>query len=258
MNTSMRFANKVAIVTGGGSGIGRAACIAFAREGARVLVADIDVQNAQATTELILSAGGVAHGIRTDVSDDEQARQMTQAAIERWARIDILVNNAASFIKKRADEASREDWLRVLGVNVLGTSFCTKHVLPAMKRQGSGAIVNLGSINGVVAMPDFMTYNATKAAIINMTKCMALDYAPFNIRVNCVCPGQTHTPALESVLASIGMTVEQGEQQFLGRHMIKRWGKPEDIAEAILYMASDQAAFVTAASLMVDGGYTGW
>jgi NAD(P)-dependent dehydrogenase (short-subunit alcohol dehydrogenase family) len=108
-----------------------------------------------------------------------------------------------------------------------------------------------------MAAPDFMTYNATKAAIINMTKCMALDLAPFNIRVNCICPGQTHTPALEAVLASIGMTIKDGEERLLDRHMIKRFGRAEEIAPAVLFLASDEASFITAATLMVDGGSTG-
>jgi dihydroanticapsin dehydrogenase len=126
-----------------------------------------------------------------------------------------------------------------------------------MQKQNKGAIVNLGSINGVVALPQAMTYNATKGAIINMTKSMALDLAPYNIRVNCVCPGITRTPALEAVLAEFGATYEEAEKQYLGRHMIKRFGKPEEMAPAILFVASDEASFMTASIVMVDGWYTG-
>jgi NAD(P)-dependent dehydrogenase (short-subunit alcohol dehydrogenase family) len=253
----MRFADRVAIVTGGASGIGRATCLRFAKEGARVLVADRNGQAADETAAHIQAEGGTAQGIRTNVAREEDAQKLAARALDSWGRIDVLVNNAASFVKKRVEEATRDDWEEILGVNVMGTSFCTRFAVPAMKRQGGGAIVNLGSIYGAVAAPDFMTYNATKAAIINMTKCMALDLAPFNIRVNCVCPGQTHTPALEAVLAGIGMTIQEGEQRLLDRHMIKRFGRPEEIAPAILFLASDEASFITAATLMVDGGSTG-
>jgi NAD(P)-dependent dehydrogenase (short-subunit alcohol dehydrogenase family) len=253
----MRFANRVAIVTGGASGIGRATCLRFAQEGARVLVADLNGDSAEQTVALIREDGGIAESIPANISSEEDAQRLAERAIEAWGRIDVLVNNAASFVKKRVEDATRQDWEEILGVNIMGTSFCSRFAIPAMKRQGGGAIVNLGSIYGAVAAPDFMTYNATKAAIINMTKCMALDLAPFNIRVNCVCPGQTHTPALEAVLAGIGMTIQQGEQQLLDRHMIKRFGRPEEIAPAILFLASDEASFITAATLMVDGGSTG-
>jgi len=253
----MRLEDKVAIITGGGSGIGRATARLFSLEGARVLVADLRGEKAQQVAEEIRKEGGIAEAMAADVSQEKQAEGIAKRTVELWKRIDILVNNAASFIKKRVDEATRADWEEVLGVNVLGTSFCSKYVIPAMQKQKKGAIVNLGSINGVLGMPDFMTYNATKAAIINMTKSMALDLAPYNIRVNCVCPGQTNTPALETVLRSLGSSIEEGEKKYCDRHMIKRFGKPEEIAPAILFVASDEASFMTSSIVMVDGGYTG-
>lgn len=253
----MRLAGKVAIITGGGSGIGRATCLLFGREGARVLVADINGPHAEQVAQEIVKQGGVAEGIAIDVSVESDVERMVARAVELWQRVDILVNNAAAFVRKRTEEATRADWEKVLGVNVLGTSFCAKAVFPAMKKQGKGAIVNLGSINGVTALPDAMTYNATKGAIINMTKSMALDLAPYNIRVNCVSPGITWTPAVAAVVAEMGVTNEEAERHYLGRFMIKRFGRPEEIAPAILFVASDEASFMTAAIVMVDGGYTG-
>jgi len=253
----MRLAGKVAIITGGGSGIGRATCLLFGREGARVLVADINGPHAEQVAQEIVKQGGVAEGIAIDVSVESDVERMVARAVELWQRVDILVNNAAAFVRKRTEEATRADWEKVLGVNVLGTSFCAKAVFPVMKKQGKGAIVNLGSINGVTALPDAMTYNATKGAIINMTKSMALDLAPYNIRVNCVSPGITWTPAVAAVVAEMGVTNEEAERHYLGRFMIKRFGRPEEIAPAILFVASDEASFMTAAIVMVDGGYTG-
>lgn len=253
----MRFSDKVVIVTGGGSGIGLVTSQRFAAEGAKVLVADLNAAAAEKTVELLTKEGGTGAALQADVSSEHDAKAIADRALELWGRIDVLVNNAASFVKKNVETATREDWELILGVNVMGTSFCSRFAVPAMKQQGGGAIVNISSIYGALAAPDFMTYNATKAAIINMTKCMAMDLAPFNIRVNCVCPGQTHTPALEAVLATIGMTIEDGKKNLLDRHMIKRFGRPEEIAPAILFLASEEASFITAATLMVDGGSTG-
>jgi len=253
----MRLEGKVAIITGGASGIGRATCQLFAREGARVLVVDINKPRAEEVAHEITQHGGLAAAQTADVSQERDVEQMVSRAVELWQRVDILVNNAAAFVRKRTEIATRADWEEVLGVNVLGTSFCAKAVFPVMKSHGKGAIVNIGSINGVTALPDAMTYNATKGAIINMTKSMALDLAPYNIRVNCVCPGITRTPALEAVLKESKMTYEEAARVYMGRFMIKRLAEPEEIAPAILFVASDEASFMTAAIVMVDGGYTG-
>ncbi len=142
----------------------------------------------------------------------------------------------------------------MLGVNVAGTSFCSKHAVAVMRQQGGGSIVNVASINGLMGSENQMTYSATKAAVINMTKCMAIDLAPYNIRVNCVCPGVTLTPALLTLLEQLNVSVEEAEKRTLGRSMIKRFGKPEEMAPAILFMASDEASYVNASALVVDGG----
>lgn len=151
---------------------------------------------------------------------------------------------------------TRADWEKVLSVNVIGTSLVSRHAVAAMK-EGGGAIVNIASINGLIAMPDWMTYNASKAAVVEMSKSMAMDLAPFDIRVNAVCPGVTHTPALEKVFEELGMSGQDVFDQIVApRCLIKRYATPEDIASASLYLASDEASFVTGATLVVDGGYT--
>lgn len=253
----MRLADKTAVVTGGGSGIGRATCLLFAREGCRVLVADIDGERAEQVAQEIGKAGGVAASLQEDVSSEEGAKNIISRAVELWQCLDILVNNATSFHHKEVGEATREDWMKVLNVGVLGASFCSKYAVAVMKKQNRGSIVNVGSINGLVALPNWMTYNATKAAIVNMSKSMALDLGPFNIRVNCVCPGMTHTPSVDTALAEMRMTVEEAERIIIApRCIIKRFARAEEIAPAILFVASDEASYMTGATVVVDGGFT--
>ena len=252
----MRLKNKTAIITGGGSGIGRATSLLFAREGAKVLIVDIDGEKARQVAREISREGGVSEDLQGDVSSEEGAERIVSRTVSLWQRLDILVNNAASFHRKQVDKATREDWEIVWRVNVLGTSFCTKYAVEVMKKQNEGVVVNIASINGLIGAPDFMTYNATKAAIINMTKSMAVDLAPHHIRVNCICPGMIHTPALDSVLNELGLSLEEAEKIYLGRAPIKRFGKPEEISPAILFVASEEAFYMTGAIVVVDGGYT--
>ncbi len=254
----MRLKDKVGIVTGGGSGIGHHTCLQFAREGARVLVVDILGDKAKEVARQITDKGGTAEALAEDVSTEEGAKRIASHAEKRWGRIDILVNNAASFHHKSTEEATQADWETVLKVNVLGTGFCTKYAVPIMKRQKSGSIINIASINGLVAMfGDWMIYSASKAAIVNMSKSMAMDYAPFGIRVNSVCPGMIHTPAMETLLGQMGVTRKQAEEQFLGpRCMLKRFGESWEIAPVIVLLASDEASYITGSTFVADGGYT--
>ncbi|HEV3298172.1 MAG TPA: SDR family oxidoreductase [Planctomycetaceae bacterium] len=251
-----RFDGKVALVTGGGSGIGRATCLRFAEEGASVVVAEIDEKRGQAVADEIRGAGNKAIFVRTDVADESSVRDAVSRAAAEYGRIDVLVNSAAVFVLKGID-ATVEEWRKVLEVNVMGSALMAKHVVPHLRKAGGGAIVNLGSISSFIAQPQFVTYNTTKTAILGLTRCLALDLAPDNIRVNAVCPGAVWTPIVVELAAKDGMDRKAADAspQWGGAHMIKRIADPREIANAILFLASSEASFVTAESLMVDGGY---
>ena len=251
-----RLKGKVAIITGGGQGIGRATCELFAEEGASVVIAERHLDTGQAVATAINRAGGRALFVQTEVTDDQSIRRMVGEAVNAFGRINILVNNAGVFVLKGI-EATVEDWRHVLDVNVMGPALVAKHVVPEMRKAGGGAIVNLGSISSFIAQPQFVTYNASKGAIANMTRCMALDLAADNIRVNAVCPGTVWTPIVERLTKEKGLDRAAADQHpdFCASHMIKRLAEPREIAYAILFLASDEASFITAENLMVDGGY---
>jgi dihydroanticapsin dehydrogenase len=252
-----RLRDKVAVVTGGGSGIGRATCELFAEEGAAVVIAERDAVTGQETAQRISSQGGRALFVPTNVASEASVQGMVAEAVRAFGKINILVNNAAIFIL-RGIEATPEEWRQVLDVNVMGPALAAKHVVPQMRKAGGGAIVNLGSISSFIAQPQFVTYNATKAAIANMTRCMALDLAPDNIRVNAVCPGAVWTPIVQKLTREAGLdrTAADRDPGWGGAHMIQRIAEPREIACAILFLASDEASFITGENLMVDGGYT--
>jgi NAD(P)-dependent dehydrogenase (short-subunit alcohol dehydrogenase family) len=252
---SERLKGKVAIVTGGGSGIGRATCELFAEEGARVVVADVDRGQGESVAANIKNSGGQAHFVLTDISREEDAARLTGSTVANFGGVDILVNNAAVFVLKGI-EATVEDWRRSLDVNVIGPSLVSRFAVEEMKKRGSGAIVNLGSMSSFIAQPHFVTYSATKAAMVQMTRNMAMDLAPFNIRVNCVCPGTIITQATERHRAQVGITLEQFMAEEGAKHLLNRVGQPREVAYAILFLASDEASFITGTHLMVDGGYT--
>jgi dihydroanticapsin dehydrogenase len=252
-----RLAGKVAIVTGGGSGIGKATSELFAQEGAAVVIAEIDPPAGKAVEQAIVAAGKRAMFVPTDVANEDSVRAMVQRAADAFGRVDILVNNAAVFVLHGID-APVEAWRHILDVNVMGPALVAKHVVPQMRRAGGGAMVNLASISSFIAQPNFVTYNATKAAVAAMTRCMALDLAPDNIRVNAVAPGAVWTPIVEKLTRELGLDRRGADlhPDWGARHILKRIAEPIEIARAILFLASDEASFVTAAVLMVDGGYT--
>jgi NAD(P)-dependent dehydrogenase (short-subunit alcohol dehydrogenase family) len=249
--------DKVAIVTGGGAGIGRATCELFAEEGAAVVIAERNPETGQEAARSVGRSGGRAHFVHTDTADEESVRRMAAEAARTFHRIDILVNNAAVFVLRGID-ATPEEWRQILDINVMGPALVAKHVVPEMRKVGGGAIVNLGSISSFIAQPQFVTYNATKAAIANMTRCMALDLAADSIRVNAVCPGTVWTQIVERLTREAGLdrAAANAHPDWGGAHMIKRIADPREIARAILFLASDDASFITGENLMVDGGYT--
>lgn len=253
----MRLANKVAIITGVGAGIGQATAVRFAQEGAKLVLVDISEANAHATEKIVGDLGCECVVVGADISKDEDARRISAVAVERFGAIDVLINNAADFTTFSVEDATVEQWQKVLGVNVIGTALVAKYAIPHIKKQGKGSIVNLASMSSIIAQPNFATYNASKGAILTMTKCMALDLAPFNVRVNSVLPGCILTSATEREWVRMGLTKEEWMSQMAPMHMLNRVGNAVEVANACLFLASDEASFITAASLLVDGGYTG-
>lgn len=251
----MRLKDKVAVITGAGAGIGQAIAIRFAEEGARLVLNDLQETPTQATLKQVEDMGAKAAVAVADISQESGARKIADTAIGNFGGIDIVINNAADFTQKSVEAAELADWQKVLGVNVTGTALVSKYAIPHMKTKG-GSIVNIASMSGLIAQPGFATYNASKGAVLTMTKCMALDLAPYNIRVNSICPGCIVTSASYREIERMGLTFEQWRDRMAPLHMLNRLGEPREVASAALFLASDEASFVTAAHLMVDGGYT--
>jgi NAD(P)-dependent dehydrogenase (short-subunit alcohol dehydrogenase family) len=252
-----RLKNKVAVVTGGGSGIGRATCQLFAEEGAVVVVAERDPKGGAETQRLVEEAGGRALYVPTDVAEEASVQRMAAEAERAFGPVNVLVNNAAAFVMKGV-EATPEEWRLALDVNVMGPALVAKHLVPQMRKAGGGAIVNVASISSFIAQPNVVVYNASKAALANMTRCLALDLVSDNIRANAVCPGTIWTPTVERLSREAGLsrTEADAHPRWGGGHMIPRFGQPREVAYAILFLASDEASFITGENLMVDGGYT--
>jgi NAD(P)-dependent dehydrogenase (short-subunit alcohol dehydrogenase family) len=250
----MRVQNKVAIVTGAGSGIGRATAELLAEEGAKVVVADIDPKGGNETVNAIREKGNTAHFVQADISQEADAKRISDEAVKTYGGIDILVNNAATFVLK-GFEASIEEWQRSLGVNVVGTAMVTKYAVENMKKKG-GSIVILGSISSFLAQPDFFAYSTTKAAMVQLARNMAMDLGPHKIRVNAVCPGSIITAASYRHMEKVGMTLEEFDAGEGAKTFVGRAGQPREVAHAILFLASDEASYITGSHLMVDGGYS--
>lgn len=252
-NETLRLKDKSVIVTGAASGIGRAIAVLFAEQGAKVLVADIDDKGGQETVEKIRSAEGEAIFQHTDVSKQEDVIKMAAVAVEKFESIDVLVNNAAAFVFGKIEDLTQEDWIKVLGVNVIGYANCVKEVLPAMKKTG-GVIINMASISSFVADAEFVPYNTSKGAVLQLTRTLAMDLAKHGIRVNSICPGSIRTPAADNHIKEIGLELEEGYRQAAEDAVLKRVGTPEEVAYGALFLASNESSFVTGTHLVIDGG----
>ena len=252
-----RLKDKVALVTGGARGLGRAQCLRLAEEGAKVAVTDVvDDEGAELARE-ISDRGDTARYWSLNVADEEQVRAVVGEVVDAWGRLDVLVNNAGiSGADKPTDQVTEEEWDKVQAVNVKGVFFCTKHAVPRMRDAGGGSIINLSSIYGIIGAPDIPPYHASKGAVREMSKVDALLYAGDKIRVNSVHPGFIWTPLVEGIAEGKDMTVDAFVEQTAALHPIGRMGDPDDIAWGVVYLASDEAAFVTGSELVIDGGYT--
>ena len=245
---------KVALVTGGASGIGRATALTFAREGAKVVIADMNEDGGQQTVHLITEKGGEAIFVRTDVSKAVEVQALISQAVATYGQLDCAHNNAGIGSRPRAPlhECPEETWDRVLAINLTGVWLCMKYEILQMLTQGSGTIVNTASIMGLVgSWSGTAAYNASKHGVVGLTKTAALEYATAGIRVNAVCPGYIQTPLIEEALTSNPAL----EAQIVTRHPVGRMGQPEEIAEAVVWLCSDAASFVTGHTMTVDGGY---
>ena len=250
MSNTKRFEGKTAFITGAASGIGRATAVAFAVEGARVVVTDRVEAALQETAEYVKESGGEVLAIACDVSKPEEIEAAVAQAVNTFGRIDCAFNNAG--VENKATplhEIELEEWDRILGINLRGTFVCMKHEIAQMVRQGSGVVVNTSSGAGIRGVAGGASYAASKHAMIGMTKSAALDYAKQNIRVNCVLPGNIATPMMDRFTGG-------DIQKAIDLEPVGRLGKPEEIAEAVLWMCSDLGGFVTGASIVVDGGWS--
>ncbi len=252
----MMLKNKIALITGGSSGIGMAIADRFLKEGARVVITGRSKERCDAVQRqletIVPDAVDSAPG---DVSKWDDVQKMVEKTVSRFGGIDILVNNAGVYLEKRLEETTEDEWNQVININLKGVFLCTKAVYPHFKKQGSGTIVNMSSDSGVSGNPDEAAYCASKGGVTNLTRAMALDYAKENIRVNAICPAVINTPMLQREI-----DMQEDKEAYLKEmdelHPVGRVGRPEEVAFAVLMVASDEASFITGANISVDGGLT--
>jgi NAD(P)-dependent dehydrogenase (short-subunit alcohol dehydrogenase family) len=248
------FAGKVAFVTGGASGIGRAAALAFAREGASVVTADVSEPDNQNTASLIEKQGGRALAVRCDVARSEDVKAALDQTIAAFGRLDFAFNNAGIEPRRPAATADyeEEEWTRIIDINLRGVFLCMKHEIPLVLEQGGGAIVNTSSGAGIIGIKGSPAYTAAKHGVIGLTRAAALDYAAQNIRINAVCPGYIDTPMMGRFTGG----TPEGRAKVIAEEPVGRMGKPEEIAAAVIWLCSDAAAFMVGHAMVMDGGQT--
>ncbi len=249
----MKLKDKITTITGAGSGIGRACAIEFAKEGATVIVADINRDGAEETVRLIRSGRGKAFAFQTDVSKPDSVIMLMDYTIGTFSKIDVLLNNAAIQVNKTIEDTTFEEWNMQLSVNLGGIFLCSKYFLPSL-RKSKGNIINLSSVNGYFVEPSCAGYCATKAGIIGMTKAMAIDHGPEGVRVNCICPGYIDAGLAEGYFQSQPDPAKARNEA--GKlHALWRIGRPEEVGRTAVFLASGDASFITGAAIAVDGGF---
>ena len=245
----MKLDKKVSIVTGGGRGIGRAVCLALAREGSNVMVTDVVSQTAREVSEEIQSMGRRALFFEMDVSKSDQAKKMVAAALSSFGKIDILVNVAGIFLRSPIEDVSEQDWDKVVAVNLKGTFLCSQAVGKEMIKQGGGSIVNFASVAAHTPQINLGAYSPSKAGVLLLTKIMAVEWAKYNIRVNALSPGPILTPMTDSIYNT--EKLKKGRAKAIP---MDRFGTPEEVAKAVLFLVSDDASYITGHALSIDGG----
>jgi NAD(P)-dependent dehydrogenase (short-subunit alcohol dehydrogenase family) len=247
----MKLAGQVAIVTGGASGQGRATALLFAREGARVVVGDIN-NGAEETARLIIrEEGGQAAAVKADVSKTAEVRNLVDTAVSRYGRLDKHINNAGATLWKGIEDTTEEEWDRILDINLKGVFLGCKFAIPAMRESGGGSIVNIASGAGLIGLPQHFAYCAAKAGVIHLTKSLALDHGHDNIRINCICPGAVLTPMLGE---AIDLDDPAQRERMARQNALGRIAEPEEIARVSVFLCSKEASFMTGAAMLVDGG----
>lgn len=251
-----RLDNKVAIITGGALGIGKAAAIRMAEEGAKVAILDLVDDEGEALARSIVEHGGEARYWHCDMTQESEVERVIKEVAAHYGQLNVMVSNAGiAGVNKPTHEITEAEWDKVQAVNVKGVFFCTKHAIPLMRQAGGGSIINLSSIYGLVSAPDLPPYHASKGAVRLMTKTDALLYAADKIRVNSIHPGFVWTPLVEKHLSDQG-DLEEGRRATDELHPLGHMGEPDDIAWGVVYLASDEAKFITGSELVIDGGYT--
>ena len=260
----MRLENKVAIVTGAGQGIGEAAAIKMAEEGAKIVVSDINEQTGNAVAERIRGAGGEAVFVAADVSNVDDVKALMASTKEAFGRLDVLHNNAGVHETNFTEQAQSFEldeavWDKVVGINLKGVWMCSKYAVPLLAEDGSGAIVSAASIGGLIGYPMGSAYGPSKAGVVQLTRVMAIELAPQNIRVNCYAPGNVDTPMVQKYYES-GPPEEQEmiKAQVVGTHLFKRLGRPEEVANLVVFLASDDSSMMTGSCVVIDLGTLAW